>query len=336
MSTKLNADQQCALVSLIELAFIEKEEEFTVKESELLISVLYGDEEHKDLEKLLVFLENEELLKKWNITEEGIVEISMSQLPEIDVGASELRTLIRRRDKRLVLSYAFLQSLTQDDPFNEQQLQQLEVLTSLTSARISKACEALVEDYYLDSPRYMGFDGIVYRITQAGVSLCEDQRSLFDELSVVRGNVQQENEEHSESLGESDDGVREYVASSRIEQLRSVTSSKFDFSRTIKLCEELNVAYANGCYLTVGMQARGLIDHLPPVFEVSNFSQVANNYAGSKSFKKLMEKLNTDLRNMGDSYLHEQIRSKESIPNEVAVDFRNAIDALLSEVIRIS
>ena len=38
------------------------------------------------------------------------------------------------------------------------------------------------------------------------------------------------------------------LAGSRIDDLRNLSSPDFDFRKLIRLCEELNTAYNNGCY----------------------------------------------------------------------------------------
>ena len=89
-------------------------------------------------------------------------------------------------------------------------------------------------------------------------------------------------------------------------------------------------------YFTVGILVRAFIDHIPPLFECKNFIEVANNYKGNTSFKKLMKKLQDSLRNISDSFLHDQIRKNEELPNLNQVSFIPEIDALLSEIIRIN
>jgi hypothetical protein len=80
---------------------------------------------------------------------------------------------------------------------------------------------------------------------------------------------------------------------------------------------------------------RALLDHVPPIFLCAKFSEVANNYAGSKSFKESMKHLENSSRKIADQYLHTQIRQKESLPNITQVSFSNDIDVLLSEICRI-
>lgn len=127
-----------------------------------------------------------------------------------------------------------------------------------------------------------------------------------------------------------------FINPDRLTELKSTTNSDFDLAKLIRFCEELDEAFLNENYLSVGMLIRGIIDHIPPLFGCKNFSEVSNNYNGSKSFKKSMEHLNVSLRNISDSYLHTHIRKKETLPNKTQIDFSRDMDVLLSEIIRIS
>ena len=49
-----------------------------------------------------------------------------------------------------------------------------------------------------------------------------------------------------------------------------------------------------------------------------------------------MQHLNRSMRNIADGILHEQIRSKELLPSPQQVDFRQDLDRLLGEIVRIS
>jgi hypothetical protein len=126
-----------------------------------------------------------------------------------------------------------------------------------------------------------------------------------------------------------------FVDPERLAQLRGVISPRFDLSRLIKICEELDLCFQNECYLAVGMLTRSLLDHVPPIFGVSNFSQVANNYGGSGSFKDIARGLETMNRKIADSFLHTQVRRSESSPTRIQVDVRSGLDAVLAEVVRI-
>jgi hypothetical protein len=128
---------------------------------------------------------------------------------------------------------------------------------------------------------------------------------------------------------------RNYVDTRRLEDLKSIKNDNFDLTRLIKLCEEINIACHNNCHMTIAMIMRAIIDHVPPIFGTTSFSEVANNYSGSKSFKDSMQLLDRSLRNVADSHLHVQIRRKETLPSFTQVNFMADLDLLLSEVIRI-
>lgn len=131
--------------------------------------------------------------------------------------------------------------------------------------------------------------------------------------------------------------IKEYVSQSRIDELSNL-NGKYDYSKLILLLIELNKAYKNQMYYSVGCLIRAIIDHIPPVFDCKNFNEVANNYKGSisTSFKESMKALNEQMRKVTDSYLHTQIREKEVAPVEQQVEARSALDFLLSEIIRVT
>jgi hypothetical protein len=126
-----------------------------------------------------------------------------------------------------------------------------------------------------------------------------------------------------------------YVDTTRLSELRSLTATRWDLTRLIRLAEELNVADANRCYMSVAMVVRAITDHVPPIFSLKTFAEVTNNYSGAISFKKSMANLNSCLRNIADAHLHVQIRQSEILPTQPQVDFRADLDALLAEIVRI-
>ena len=126
-----------------------------------------------------------------------------------------------------------------------------------------------------------------------------------------------------------------YVDTTRLSELRSQTLAAWDAARLIRLAEELNIADANRCYMSVAMLVRAITDHVPPVFSCKTFAEVANNYAGAKSFRGSMQHLNSSLRNIADAHLHLQIRKSEILPTQPQVDFRADLDVLLAETVRL-
>jgi len=126
-----------------------------------------------------------------------------------------------------------------------------------------------------------------------------------------------------------------YVDVARIAELQAIDSLQFDLARLIELCEELNVCNSNGCYLAVAVLARALLDHIPPIFGASTFSEIANNYKGTRSFKDSMQHLDNSCRKIADAHLHVQIRKNEVLPNKTQVNFSNDLDVLLAEIVRV-
>lgn len=126
----------------------------------------------------------------------------------------------------------------------------------------------------------------------------------------------------------------QFVNAHRITELENIQNDYFDFTKLIKMLNEINDSFALGNYFSVAMLSRSVINHIPPVFGFDTFNQVASNY-GSQSFKKNMFNLNQSMKNIADNYLHEKIRKKEVLPNENQVDFSRDLDVLLAEIIRI-
>jgi hypothetical protein len=126
-----------------------------------------------------------------------------------------------------------------------------------------------------------------------------------------------------------------YIHSSRIDDLRNLKQDSYDMSRLIRMCEELNVCYANQAWLATGMIVRALLDHVPPIFDKQSFAEVADDHSAGKSFRQRMRHLENSSRKIADSFLHTRIRKHESLPTQAQVNLKNDLDALLQEVVRI-
>ncbi|MBR0848807.1 hypothetical protein JQ543_13725 [Bradyrhizobium diazoefficiens] len=127
-----------------------------------------------------------------------------------------------------------------------------------------------------------------------------------------------------------------YVDMPRIIQIEALRSQQWDFAKLGQLCRELNTAHQGDSHYATAMLVRAITDHVPPLFGQSSFAQVAANYSGTTSFKKSMSHLNQSLRNIADAILHEQIRRREVLPSPQQVDFRQDLDRLLAEIVRIT
>jgi hypothetical protein len=69
-------------------------------------------------------------------------------------------------------------------------------------------------------------------------------------------------------------GYMALISESRLAELRALKSPDFDFRKLIRLCEELNTAFQEECYLNTAMGTRALLDHVPAVFGFKTFSEV--------------------------------------------------------------
>ncbi|MBI3903058.1 MAG: hypothetical protein HY306_09010 [Nitrosomonadales bacterium] len=127
-----------------------------------------------------------------------------------------------------------------------------------------------------------------------------------------------------------------FVSPERIEELRSVAAqSAYDLSRVLRLCEELNIVSKRQCHIATAVLVRALIDHVPPIFGMRDFKEVANNYAGTKSFMATAKHLDESSRKIADGLLHSHIRKTESLPTATQVDFKQSLDVVLGEVARL-
>lgn len=125
-----------------------------------------------------------------------------------------------------------------------------------------------------------------------------------------------------------------YVSATRIKELKAIKSERVDLTKLIRLCEELNIAHANGLNLAMAMLLRAILDHVPPVFSKASFKEVASG-CGGKSFKDTMKHLQDGARKIADSHLHIQVRRTEVLPTYLQVNFSPYLDVLLAEVVAI-
>ena len=125
-----------------------------------------------------------------------------------------------------------------------------------------------------------------------------------------------------------------YVDPGRVVELEDLSPKGFDLTKLVQLLRELDSSFREGNTFATGMLVRAILDHVPPIFGKKSFAEVANSYAGGKSFGESMKKLDQSSRNIADRYLHTQAREKEALPTPVQVDFTQDLDVLLEEIVR--
>jgi hypothetical protein len=124
----------------------------------------------------------------------------------------------------------------------------------------------------------------------------------------------------------------EFVDTSIIEQLRQTKSSKYDLTKVVRFCEELNSSFRAGNYLASTLLIRALMNHIPPIFGHGTFQQVVSQ--ASKSRKELFKPLEEVARDVADLHTHALIRYRESLPTKNQIEpFRPSLEVLLQEII---
>ena len=170
-------------------------------------------------------------------------------------------------------------------------------------------------------------------------SLEERQKTAFNSYSNswvsaidISGGILPNHQEITSSLA-FQNGHLPFVDRNRLDELRAISSTKFDLSRLVAMCAELSICYEREAVHATIMLVRAILDHVPPIFGYKSFKEVANNYSGSRSFKDAMDHLEGSCRKIADMYLHSQIQKSVSLPNLIQVNFSPALDLLLAEII---
>lgn len=116
-----------------------------------------------------------------------------------------------------------------------------------------------------------------------------------------------------------------------IEELKASAPARFDSIKIARLCEELNSSFAGSNYLACVLLLRALLNHVPPIFGQTSFSQVVAQ--SSRSVKELLRPLEEIARDVADHHTHSLIRHKECLPTRSQIEpFKPNIEVLLQEV----
>lgn len=126
-----------------------------------------------------------------------------------------------------------------------------------------------------------------------------------------------------------------FIDLQRIKELKRVNSDKYDLTRLIKMCGEINDNFLRKNYVSVIVLVRTVLNHVAPIFGFKNFSEVANNYQCERSLKDVFQHLENSSRKIADGYLHIPARKKEILPTRTQVNFSQDTDLLLGEIVRI-
>jgi len=123
-----------------------------------------------------------------------------------------------------------------------------------------------------------------------------------------------------------------FLNSEVLMRLKAVQSSRLDPGKLVKMCEELNDAYARGNYISSVLLLRAIINHIPPVFGADTFSEVVAQ--AGRSVKAILTRLNEDARPIADLHTHMLMRRKENLPTKNQIEpYKTSFEVLIQEVL---
>jgi len=269
-----------------------------------------------------------DLLASWNIEGSTFTATTSESFPSVDASDVEKDHLIDQWVRRTLLFKLYDIYRDIDQRLTRFPLIQMAKPLGTDSKDLKRNVFYLQGEYLLEY-RIANGGNCTSDITQEGIRLCEDRSDLFERLGTLHVDVKSGNKSTRVKRDEL------FVAEERIGQLRELHSTKWDFTKLVELCEELNIAAQNQCYLAVAMILRAIMDHVPPLFGFPTFEQVVSNYKGGRAFKDLMNRMDSSIRHVADIYLHRQIRKKQPLPSFQQVNCTTELDVLLTEIMTI-
>lgn len=114
--------------------------------------------------------------------------------------------------------------------------------------------------------------------------------------------------------------------------LKALPAAKFDASKLVKICDELNDTYARGNYIAAVLLIRAVMNHVPPIFKAASFKEMVSQ--SNRSVKAIFAQLEDEARPIADLHTHMHIRTIEHVPTKNQIEpYKAAFEILISEVI---
>jgi hypothetical protein len=127
-------------------------------------------------------------------------------------------------------------------------------------------------------------------------------------------------------------GNTAFLDASILLKLKSASCDKLDPSRLIKMCEELNDAYARGNYITSLLLMRAILNHVPPAFGARSFGEVVAQ--SGRSIKAILSRLDEEARPIADLHTHILMRSNEHLPTKHQIEpYKASFELLMQEIL---
>ena len=115
-------------------------------------------------------------------------------------------------------------------------------------------------------------------------------------------------------------------------KLKALSAHRLDPAKLVRICEELNEAYARANYISAALLLPASINHVPAVFGVETFGEVVSQ--SGRSIKAILGRLNEDARPIADLHTHLLMRRNEQLPTKNQLEpYKAAFEVLIQEVI---
>ena len=115
-------------------------------------------------------------------------------------------------------------------------------------------------------------------------------------------------------------------------KLKALSAQRLDPAKLVRICEELNEAYARANYISAALLLRATINHVPAAFGVETFGEVVSQ--SGRSIKAILGRLNEDARPIADLHTHLLMRRNEQLPTKNQLEpYKAAFEVLIQEVI---
>ncbi len=126
-----------------------------------------------------------------------------------------------------------------------------------------------------------------------------------------------------------------FISTEIIEEFKKIDIKKFNLSRLIHFCDQINENYDHEYYESVAFTTRALMDHVPPIFGQPNFESIAPQTSNGKtpSFKKSCDRLNGSLKHIVDDLIHSQINAGTSLLIKEEINFSPDLNTFLRKTL---
>jgi hypothetical protein len=157
-----------------------------------------------------------------------------------------------------------------------------------------------------------------------------DAHNLRAELYVVIDTLKEVSQDPNYAANAASNAV--FLHTEVLLRLKAVQGARLDPRKLVKMCEELNDAYARGNYISSALLLRAIINHVPSVFGASIFSEVVSQ--SGRSIKAILARLNDDARPIADLHTHILMRQTEHLPTKNQLEsYKASFEVLIQEVL---